>query len=141
MNYKSSSICRELLKNTKEKRIEWVSCAKFMDYLEIEGIAYDDIKWFHNYLKHTQLARHLINCNETYFSFYDDRIFAISKSRYSRDIRIDFNSSYTNKNTWVKIVDTKESILRLLSFVEIMNSVDSTDECNNLLYATGCIHA
>lgn len=136
-----SSICRELIENTKAKKISWVSYEAFIEYLEIQGIAFDDIRWFYSYLMHIQNVRHYPSYSETYFTFFEHRLFAISQSKFSREFRIDFTSSFDKSCVWRGIIDSQSSLFRLHSYVQITNSEDSKEECEELLYATDCIHA
>lgn len=140
-NSKSSSISKELVNKTISKGINWVSCERFIEHLEIQGIAFDDITWFHSYLLHIQEVRHYPSYPETYFTIYDDRIFAISKSKIFRELRMDFASILDKRYIWRGIIDSQASLSRLHSLVEITDSEDSADQCQELLYSTGCIHA
>lgn len=141
MRSSSSSICKELIENTRMKKISWISCGSFIDYLEIQGLAFDDIKWFHSYLMHIQKVRHFLDNTETFFTFYDNRVYSVSQSRISRDLRLDFTSSFDENSVWRGVVDSQASLSRLLSFVQIFNSEDTSEECQELLFTTGCIHA
>lgn len=141
MHSGSSSICKELTEKTRTRKIDWVSCESFIDYLELQGIAFDDIKWFHSYLKHIQAVRHFPILSDTYFTLFEDRLFAISQSKYSREIRLDFTSSFGGNSVWRGVIDSQATFSKLHSFVEITNHEDSEEECKELLYSTGCIHA
>lgn len=137
----SSSICKELVDKTISKEINWISCEKFIEYLEIQGIAFDDISWFYSYVLHIQAKRHYPSYPETYFAVYDNRIFAISLSKIFRELRIDFTAIMDKRHIWRGIIDSQASLLKLHSLVEITNSEDTAEECQELLYTTGCIHA
>ncbi len=141
----SSSICRELIDSTRIKKTSWVSCKNFIDYLEVQGIAFDDICWFHSYLMHIQRVRFFPDYAGTYFSFYDDRLFCISQSKFSREYRLDFTSSYAARTiddvVWRRVAEPQISLLKLHSNIEIINTEDTIDECQELLYSTDCILA
>lgn len=141
INSGSSSICKELVDKTVSKEINWISCERFIEYLEIQGIAFDDISWFYSYLLHIQAVRHYPSYQETFFAVYDKRLFAISQSKIFRELRIDFTTILGKQYTWRGIIDSQMSLSRLHSLIELTNSEDSADECQDLLYATGCIHA
>lgn len=137
----SSTICRELIENTRLKKINWISCEKFIDYLEIQGIAFDDIRWFHSYLLHIQKVRFFPNNTETFFTLYDNRLFCVSQSKISRDFRMDFTSSFDASSVWRGVVDSQASLSKLHRFIQIINTEDTNEEYQELLFATGCIHA
>lgn len=138
----SSSIFKELSESTISQKTRWVSFKNFIEYLDLQGIAYDDIRWFYGYLKHIQSVRHLPSQKNTFFAVYDDRVFAISQSKYFREIRMDFTSSLYNQSVWRSVIETQESLLALHSLVQVTSAEDSNnEECENLLLATGCIHA
>lgn len=138
----SSSICKDLIESTKSQTTRWVSFKNFIEYLDLQGIAYDDIRWFYGYLKHTQRVRHLPSQENTFFAEYDDRVFAVSQSKYFREIRMDFASSRYNPSVWHSVIETQKSLLALHSLVQITGAEDSNnEECENLLISTGCIHA
>lgn len=141
LHYSPSTICKELIENTRNKKINWVSYEKFIDYLDLQGIAYDDIRWFHTYLRHVQSVRFYPNFCESYFTFYEERLFGISRSKYSREFRMDFTSSFDSSSIWRGIIDSQLSFSKLHSLVHIINFDDTADECQSLLLATGCIHA
>ena len=90
----SSSICKALINETMSRKLNWISCEKFIDFLEVQGISFDNISWFYAYLSHIQSVRHYPSYSETFFAFYDDRLFAISQSKIFRELRIDFTSSF-----------------------------------------------
>lgn len=140
IGYGASTICRELIENTRSKKINWISCERFIDYLELQGIAFDDIRWFHSYLLHIQKVGFFPNNTETFFTFYDNRLFCVSQSKISRDFRMDFTSSFDAGSVWRGVVDSQTSLSRLHSFIQIINTEDSNEECQELLLATGCIH-
>ncbi len=140
-NLRSSSICRELLCDTKLKKIVWVQYADFTEYLEVQGIAYDDISWFYSYLRHMQKAQRFPSQEETFFSYYDDRLFAISRSRYSGEIRIDFTSSFDKLSPWRRIIHSQMEAMELLSTIQVLHNIYSNAACEKMLQVTGCIHA
>lgn len=140
-----SSICRELIDSTRMKKINWVSYKNFIDYLEIQGIAFDDIRWFYSYLMHIQEARFFPEYAGTYFSLYDRRLFCISQSKFSRECRLDFTSSFNANDVdrviWRRVVESQGALSKLHSFIQIIDDEDSNEECQELLCVTGCIHA
>lgn len=138
---RSSSICKELIKNTSEKKTPWISCEDFIEHLEVQGMAFDNVPWFHSYLLHIQKVRFFADNAETFFALYDDRLFAISQSKISNDFRLDFTSSFNGDSVWRRVIDSQVSLSRLHSFVRIFNTANTNEECEALLYATGCIHA
>ena len=141
----SSSICRALIAGTRAKRISWVSCKDFIEFLEIQGMAFDDIRWFHAYLMHIQKVRFFPNFAGSFFSFYDDRLFCISQSEFSREYRMDFTSSFGASKAvevvWRRVVESQSSLLKLHSNIQIIDNEGANEECQELLCATGCIHA
>ena len=137
----SSSICKALINETMSRKLNWISCEKFIDFLEVQGISFDNISWFYAYLSHIQSVRHYPSYSETFFAFYDDRLFAISQSKIFRELRIDFTSSFDKKSVWRGIIESQESLFKLHSLVEITNTDDSEEQCQELLMSTGCIHA
>lgn len=142
---KSSSICRELIDSTRIKKTNWVSCKNFIDYLDVQGIAFDDIRWFHSYLMHIQRVRFFPDYVGTYFSFHDNRLFCISQSKFSREYRLDFTSSFDERTiddvVWRRVAEPQISLSKLHSNIQIINTEDTIDECQELLYSTGCILA
>lgn len=141
----SSFICRELIDSTRIKKTKWVSCKNFIDYLEVQGIAFDDIRWFHSYLMHIQKVRFFPDYAGTYFSFYDNRLFCISQSKFSREYRLDFTSSFNERTiddvVWRRVAEPQTSLSKLHSSIQILNTEDPSDECQEILYSTGCILA
>lgn len=112
------------MNKTTGGNIDWVSCEALMEHLEIEGISIDGIKWLHRYLKHLQTVRHIPILSKTYVTFYKERIFAISQSKYSRDIRIDFTSSSNIDGMgrmWRGIIESQILLMRLHSAVELVS--------------------
>lgn len=138
--YGSSDVFKKLLQYTKIKKVEWIPLEAFVDFLEVEGIAFDDIRWFNSYLMHIQRLRHYADFAETYFTFFEDRIFALSRGKYSREIRMDFASSFKERCVWRGVIETQSNLIVLYRLVNITNFEDSKQECENLLLATDCIH-
>lgn len=137
----SSSICKELIENTRMRKIDWISYENFVDFLDIQGIAFDDIPWFHSYLVHIQKVRFFPDSSETFFTYYDNRLFSISQSKISREFRMDFTSYFDSNSVWRGVVDSQPSLSRLHSYAQIFSVEDCNEECRDLLYSTGCIHA
>lgn len=141
MRAESSSIVKELINSTISRKTNWVSCEKFIEFLELEGLAFDNISWFYSYLKHIQGVRHYPSYSECFFAFHDNRLFAISQSKIFRELRIDFVNISNRDCKWHGIIDSQESLFKLHSIIEMTNTSDSNEECQELLMATGCIHA
>lgn len=141
MRTHSSSIVKELINNTISKKINWISFEKFIDFLEVEGLAFDNIPWFYSYIKHIQAVRHYPSYSKSYVAFYDNHLFAVSKSEIFRELRIDFTSTSNREYTWRGIIDSQESLFKLHSIIEMTNTNDSNEECQEILMSTGCIHA
>jgi len=138
---KSSSICKELTKKTINGDVDWVCYGEFLDYLEISGLSINCVCWFDSYLKYLQMVRHIPMLDKSYLVFYQERVFAISQSKYSGDIRLDFASDVYENKVWHEIIAPQEQLVKLLSFIEAMDFDNLDENCRDLLYSTGCIHA
>lgn len=136
-----SSICRELFELTANNKIDWINLDMFIDHLELEGLAIDDIAWFHNYTKHLQATRHIPIADKTFFVCHNNRVFAISQSKYSRDIRFDFISDFGPLGTWRRIMESQSSLMQLHSLIQFVGTENQNENCKELLYSTGCILA
>ena len=142
MMRKTSSICKTLIDKTIMQEIDWVSYNSFQDYLDVAALSMQHIVWLRDYFKHLQSARYIPVRNKLYFVFYQDRIFAISQSKYSGEIRLDFTSDFQDYGIWRGIIASQQQLIQLLSSIDVTSSDSNTDEtCKELLYSTGCIRA
>lgn len=138
---RTSKTCRKLLLLTKSNTVDWISCQSFIDHLEVSGISSGNIRWLDEYYKHLRSRRFIPILSETYFCVYEKELFAISKSKYSRDIRIDMLSIFYDEQPWQSILESQIELIRLHNIIQLVGTNESVDQCNQLLYATGSIHA
>ena len=87
------------------------------------------------------MLRHIPILDRTYFVFYQERVFAISQSEYSREVRPDFVSSIQENRIWHGVIALQEQLMQLLSLIEATDFNNVEENCRDLLYSTGCIHA
>lgn len=138
----SSGVYRALVNNSLSGMLEWVTLEKLLDYMEIEGIAIDDITWLHNCYKHLQQKRFIPIPNETYFTTYEKRLFIIAQSKYSRNIMVSFLSLDSPIFSWHRLVEDQMLLMQLHSIIQLKaKKDDQKEECKELLLVTGCIHA
>lgn len=136
---RTSKVCRKLLLLTKSNMVDWIGCERFMDHLEVSGIRAVNVRWLDKYFKHLQSRRFVPILSETYFCIYERNVFAISKSKYSRDIRIDMISAFYDEQSWQTVLGSQIELIRLHNIIQLVGTDESVDQCNKLLYATGSI--
>lgn len=137
---RTSKTCRKLLLLTKSNTVDWISCKRFTDHLEVSGIRTGSISWLDKYFKYLQSRRFMPNLSESYFCIYEKKLFAISKSKYSRDVRIDMLSIFYDEQPWQSIFESQIELIRLHNIIQLIGTDESADQCNQLLYATGSTH-
>lgn len=138
---KQSSICREMIRKTIAGDIEWVRCDEFQDYLDVSGLSINHVNWFSDYLMYLKMIRHIPVLDRTFFVFYQKRVFAISQSEFSREIRLDFASNIQGNRIWRGVIAPQAQLMQLLSLIEATDFNNEEEICRDLLYSTGCIHA
>lgn len=138
---KRSSVCREMIAKTITGDIEWVCYDEFQDYLDISGLSINHVNWLSDYLTYLKRIRHIPILNRTYFVFYQERVFAISQSEYSREVRLDFISGIQENRIWYGVIAPQGQLMELLSLIEATDFNHVEENCRDLLYSTGCIHA
>lgn len=138
---KRSSICREMITKTISGDIEWFRCDEFQDYLDVSGLSINHVNWLSDYLTYLKMLRHIPILDRTYFVFYQECVFAISQSEYSREVRPDFVSSIQENRIWHGVIALQEQLMQLLSLIEATDFNNVEENCRDLLYSTGCIHA
>lgn len=138
---KSSSVCKMLAQETIAGNINWVRGCDFQDCLDVLGLSIGGVNWLHAYLKYLQMIRCIPAFEKLYFLLYEERIFSISQSEYSRMVRLDFTSDFSTKCVWREIIAPQTQLIQLLNIIDAVGVHDSNENCKELLYSTGCIHA
>lgn len=138
----SSGVYQALVNNSLSGALEWVTLERLLDFMEIEGIAIDDITWLHNCFRYLQQKRFIPVLGETYFTTYEKRLFIIAQSKYSRNIMVSFLSLDSSISSWHRLVEDQKLLMQLHSIIQLMTKKDDQkEECKDLLLVTGCIHA
>lgn len=136
--YNSSGICKALFTRTQNGQLSWVDCGTFMDHIEIEGLSIDNISWLHEYLNYLRVSRYIPQYDKTFITFFDSRLFIISQSKYSLEFRLDFQ---THSKIWKSVVERQRTLIQLHSIIPLVQETNLRENCQELLYSTGCIHA
>ncbi len=132
-------IYEELMQCTLKRAIMWVRYKDFVEHLEIQGIAYDDIPWFYSYWGFMRTVGHFPLQSNTFFSVYQKRLFAVSQSTLLAGVRIDTSSSFDNMSIWRRVYSREEDSIALLSEIQSTYKPNN-DMCEKLLEITDCIH-
>jgi hypothetical protein len=136
--YNPSGICNTLITQTQNGKLSWVDCDSFIEHIEIEGLSVDGVPWFHNYLKYLQMWYYTPQFDKTFIAFFDSRLFVLSRSKYFQEFRLDFQ---THSKIWKSVVEKQSTLLQLHNTISLFQDTGSKENCQELLYSTGCIHA
>lgn len=137
---RTSKTCGKLLLLTKSNTIDWIGYDRFIKHLEALDISVGNIRCLDKYFKHLQSKRFVPVLSETYFCVYEKNVFAISQSKYSRDIRMDMISAFYDEQPWQTILGSQIELIRLHNIIQLIGTDESVDQCNKLLYTIGSIH-
>jgi len=133
-----STACTQLARGTVDGSIHWVGHNALQEYLEIEGLS---VSWLQEHEEFLQAICFHPRMGRTYYVFFWERIFAISQSKHTGMIRLDFTSDIPAGESWWEVITSQEQLRDLISLVDAADYEDSDAYCKDLLYATGHILA
>lgn len=140
-NNQYNNLPMALLRKTEKKDLYWISFERIIKYLNEEGIPLSSIQEIHNYIIFQQRNRYIPILKRTYICLYEDTFVVLSQGKYSAEMRLAFMSTSSYKQKWESLKAPPVTLVRLRDAIELFALCDSQEDCQELLYSMGDIHA
>lgn len=130
------TLLTELIKKTTQEELSWVSFGALLKYLSDEDISVKAVPPIHNYVIFHQRQFTIPDLsNNTYLAIFKERVFVLSQGLYSSKLDLDFLDLTSSRRKWRTLNVSPVLLVRLRDAIRIAGVLDSTDSCQNILYA------
>lgn len=131
----SASMSAKLISLTKSRSIEWVKLESLEEYFDDDGMSINDHPVFSTYLLYLSRLGYRPVPSQTYITHNASDIFVLSRHASSFDVRLDKASMSRRQRVWSVIHADQVTLLRLFNIIRIVDSEDTKQSIENMLYA------
>lgn len=135
---KKDSVILDIVEQTLNNKIEWVSFGTLLEYLKDEGLTRKSIPEIYNYMIYQQRNRYIPDFDHyTFIGLVNEKLFVLAQSKYSSLLRLDF--CLNTKRQWGSVYASQVVLARLRNAILSSSTLHDRKECEELLYAIGNI--